>query len=271
MIIYIYRYRNIITNNSYIGKTNNIERRKREHISAAYNPNSHYYNTLWASKIRQYGIENFEFSILEETDELNWPEREKYWIKYFNSFEGKGYNSTEGGENYKNNQNILTNEQVKEIIKQLRGSDEPQSIIAAEWNISESLLSNINQGLRYRQENINYPIRKNYKNFAEYKELIEDIINTTISFTELQLKYNCSYSTIKRINEGIMWHQDNYSYPLRKFDKHQEKAFLIKDLLKNTTLKISQICLKCDCSRKTVERINKGISHFNPNEKYPLR
>lgn len=272
MIIYIYRYKNLVTNNSYIGKTNNVERRHREHISESQNPNHHCYNTLFCKKIRQYGIENFELSILEEANETNWQERERYWIKYFNSFEGDGYNMTSGGdEEYTNKQKLLTDKEAQQIIEELRDSDESQSIIASNWNISETLLSNINQGLKYRQENINYPIRKNYKTFEDYSDLLNDIINTTISFTELQIKYGYSYSTIKKINEGKLWHQDNLSYPLRKLDKHQEKALIIKDLLKNSNLTINDIAVECNCSRDTVSRINRGISHYDPNERYPIR
>lgn len=78
MIIYIYSYINKINGHRYIGKTNNIERRKREHKSQAYNPGSKYYNALWPSKIRQYGYDNFDFEILEITDDQHWIEREQY-------------------------------------------------------------------------------------------------------------------------------------------------------------------------------------------------
>lgn len=78
MIIYIYSYINKINGHRYIGKTNNIERRKREHKSQAYNPDSKYYNALWPSKIRQYGYDNFDFEILEITDDQHWIEREQY-------------------------------------------------------------------------------------------------------------------------------------------------------------------------------------------------
>lgn len=269
--IYIYRYRNIITNHSYIGKTNNIERRKREHISSAYNPNNPCYNRLWPSKIRQYGIENFEFSILEITDEGHFEKREAYWIKYYNSFEGAGYNLTSGGETCRNTQNILTDKEAKQIICELRDSDESQYVIASNWNISQTLLSNINQGLRYRQNNVIYPIRKTYKTFEEYSDLINDIINTTIPFTKLQEKYGYSYSTIKKINEGKMWRQNNLSYPLRKIDKNKEKALIIIDLLKNTNLTQTEIANQVDCNITTVNRINKGISHYDPNITYPIR
>jgi hypothetical protein len=52
----------------------------------------------------KYGIENFEFTILEELeyvqDLLN--EREKYWISFYHTYVndpcGPGYNLTRGGE-----------------------------------------------------------------------------------------------------------------------------------------------------------------------------
>ena len=71
MKIYIYSYINKINGHRYIGKTNNIERRQREHKSQAYNPNSQYYTALWPSKIRQYGYENFDFEILDIATEEN--------------------------------------------------------------------------------------------------------------------------------------------------------------------------------------------------------
>lgn len=269
--IYIYRYRNIITNHSYIGKTNNIERRKREHISAAYNPNNGYYNRMWAKKIREYGIENFEFSVLEITDEEHFAEREQYWIAYYNTFEGAGYNSTSGGENCRNTQNVLTEEQARQIIAELRDSDESQCIIAAEWGISETLLSNINQGLRYRQEDVNYPIRKNYRTLEEYQDLLYDIQYTTIPFTELQQKYGYGYSTIKKINEGRLWRQEGIDYPLRKMDKNMERALQIIDLLQNTTLSKQQIAKQLGCSQATVDRVNKGVTNKIPGVSYPIR
>ena len=269
--IYIYRYRNIITGNSYIGKTNNVERRKREHKSAANNPSNPYYNKLWAKKIRQYGLENFEFSILEETDSAHFAERERYWIEYYNTFNGAGYNLTSGGENCKNTQNILTDEEAKQIIQLLQDSDESQYVIAAEWNISQTLLSNINLGLRYRQQNVNYPIRKNYKTWEDYESLINDIVNTTIPFTKLQEKYGYSYSAIKRINEGIMHRQQDLEYPLRKVDQNKEKALMIIDLLKNSSLTTKQIAEQMNCSPNTVRRINNGISHHDNSITYPIR
>lgn len=45
--------------------------------------------------MRKYGIENFEISLVEETDNPN--EREIYWIEHLGSFK-HGYNATKGGD-----------------------------------------------------------------------------------------------------------------------------------------------------------------------------
>jgi len=97
----IYKIENIITHNLYIGKAKNIEHRWSHHKSIAKNDienKRHLYNS-----IRQYGIENFTFEIIEEVP-LNIydkviNEKEKYWIKYYNAYEDKdNYNYTEGGD-----------------------------------------------------------------------------------------------------------------------------------------------------------------------------
>ena len=50
--------------------------------------------------MRKYGVENFDFSIIEECEEPYLDEREAYWIKYYNSHnKEKGYNLTDGGTN----------------------------------------------------------------------------------------------------------------------------------------------------------------------------
>lgn len=95
---FIYKVTCKINNKKYIGLTNiSINNRWSGHIGAAYNPNHPDYDFAFHRAIRKYGVDNF---IIEEIDrgvgeELK--EKEKYWIKYYNSYQ-EGYNETLGGD-----------------------------------------------------------------------------------------------------------------------------------------------------------------------------
>ena len=138
---YIYCYTNKINQHKYVGQTNNLERRKREHLSSSFNPKASSYNCLFHKKIREYGIENFEFSVLEILYEDNYiDEREKFWISEKESFcgTGKGYNMDLGGSKKCNG--ILSNKQIislkNEIKKGVAYID-----LEAKYNISASFIS----------------------------------------------------------------------------------------------------------------------------------
>lgn len=99
---YIYCYTNKINNHKYVGQTNNYERRVREHRSCAFNAKASSHNDLIHKKIRQYGEENFEITIIEklytdDIEEVN--QREIYWIEKLKSHcsTGLGYNVSYGG------------------------------------------------------------------------------------------------------------------------------------------------------------------------------
>ena len=67
--------------------------------------------------MRKYGIENFEISLIEETDSPE--EKEIYWIEQKRSFKN-GYNATIGGDGRKYidyDLVIATYQQLNSIIK----------------------------------------------------------------------------------------------------------------------------------------------------------
>jgi group I intron endonuclease len=98
MLYVIYLITNLINNKKYVGQTlqGREERRWQEHSIFCINENKPLYNAL-----KKYGAENFEFKVIETniSEELI-DEREKYYIKYYNTFylNGQGYNMTEGGQ-----------------------------------------------------------------------------------------------------------------------------------------------------------------------------
>lgn len=98
---YIYKITNNVNGKIYIGQTRVTEpQRWQQHVWHAYN-NSDNDSLLLCRAIRKYGKENFTRTIVEECDNWFLNEREKYWIKYFDSTNHNiGYNVAEGGEGH---------------------------------------------------------------------------------------------------------------------------------------------------------------------------
>lgn len=87
---YIYQIINTSNFHSYIGYTNNFISRMNRH----YNCRG---NSLIYRAFRKHGVDNFIVRILEQPLIQNLPEREKYWINFFDTYQN-GYNMTPGGD-----------------------------------------------------------------------------------------------------------------------------------------------------------------------------
>ena len=93
---YIYLITNKINTKKYVGKTaQSIEKRWREHISDSKKERCEI-RPLYRA-IRKYGVENFSIELIEECNPKALPEREQYWIEYYNTYKD-GYNATLGGD-----------------------------------------------------------------------------------------------------------------------------------------------------------------------------
>ena len=85
----IYKVTNKINGKVYIGQSVDIGRRWRQHMTAEDDSYFH-------KAIQKYGVENFEWEVIEQCKKKDLDEREIYWIEYYDSF-NKGYNCTKGG------------------------------------------------------------------------------------------------------------------------------------------------------------------------------
>ena len=68
--------------------------------------------------IQKYGIDAFAYVVLEECSLEELDEREKYWIQFFNTYKGFGYNCNAGGGDSRgenNGRTKLTNQDVAYI------------------------------------------------------------------------------------------------------------------------------------------------------------
>ena len=113
---FIYKITNKVNGKSYIGQTRyTVEFRWRQHQHKK--DNTYFHNAL-----HKYGVENFEISLIEETD--NPEEREIFWIEQKRSFKN-GYNATKGGDGKQYidyDLVIATYQKVNSIIDTLTGT-----------------------------------------------------------------------------------------------------------------------------------------------------
>ena len=109
-MIGIYKITKIENGKSYIGQSNDIERRFDEHKYKG--------NLIIDKAIQKYGAAAFKFEVIEQCSLEQLDEREIYWIAYYNTFKGFGYNCNAGGGDNRgenNGRTKLTNDDVAYI------------------------------------------------------------------------------------------------------------------------------------------------------------
>ena len=91
----IYKITNLQDQKIYIGQSTNIKDRFRTHIKRGLGAETPTRNKLYIA-MNKVGVENFSYEIIEKCPREQLNDREKYWIKYFQS-QDYGYNETKGG------------------------------------------------------------------------------------------------------------------------------------------------------------------------------
>ena len=88
----VYKIENLINGKVYIGSTEKSFLKRFSTHYTKLKANNHKGHIYLQNAVNKYGIENFEFSILEDL-ENEILEKEAYWINYFDSCNReKGYN-----------------------------------------------------------------------------------------------------------------------------------------------------------------------------------
>lgn len=295
----IYKIENLINGHKYIGQSQNIQHRWAEHKRIYNKPDDKHYNKILYQAFRKYGIENFSFEILEECDINSLNNREIYWIDYYNTFYGEGYNATGGGEGC--SWSLFSYEDRQKIIKS--------------WEQGESV-KNINKEFGHNPATIK-KILTNCPNYSEHEarvrggrfiylkkaENIKKIVQYSMegekiqcfnSFKHIFNTYGYNNKAIKNCIKGISYSSHNYRWglegqllPTKEEVKenlrlyllsneknkilNQEKVNQIWDLLKNTSLSQEKIGKKFNVSQQLINDINLGKSWFDKNQKYPIR
>jgi group I intron endonuclease len=292
----IYLYENKINHKKYVGQTNNAHLRYNGHKSSAYNEKDKSYHSPLSNAIRKYGLENFDFSILEEIDDskdqVYIDEREIYYISEYKSLTTQeGYNVLPGGQGGRPQRKktveecydlskIFTREEILDIQNSLILNKTSKEIYDKYPDLTPSFLSNINKGYNFNNSKFNYPLRKE-KNWKSERFTKEDILNIKNKiksgkcYSEIAQKYSISYSFISMINTGKYYYNPNETYPLcnKNYRAEDTKIWaegIIDDIL-HSKMSLMDISKKWNKSYSTVKNINSGKSHNKKELHYPLR
>ena len=213
----IYKFQKKFNNKIYIGQSKCIEKRKRQHLTDAFNKNSECYNGLFHRAIRKYGIDGFLFEVLVEcsVDELN--EQEVSYISQYNSLYPNGYNMIPGG--YCAIGTKLSLNDVEEITSLLKNTNISNKDISEIFSVGINTIAKINTGKMWHRD-IPYPIRKtNYSNLKLSEDDVDNIIylikNTNQSFLSIGQQFGVKDHCISAINRGRAHKRDNEKYPIR--------------------------------------------------------
>jgi len=218
----IYKITNIINNKIYIGYTSQkLQKRLYQHKWEAENRCSTYLHKA----IVHYGKEVFKMESIYELKETDdWQEKEKYFIKLYQSNNSKfGYNLTNGGENppvHYGDDNIgatLSEEDYQKIVQLLQASTHTLVDISKMFNVDDGTIERINNGLIRYNAKIKYPIRSLSFNKQRASNIIHDLLHTNLKIKDIAQKYKMHYQNISDINRGKTYSWlHSYELPLRK-------------------------------------------------------
>ena len=279
----IYIIKNDINTKVYIGQSVDSQKRFTQHCKKNND------NSLIDKAIQKYGKEHFWYEILE-TQVENYNEREKYWIRYYNSQTPFGYNILEGGDEpprYVGDDNPntkITDEQVKLLKDDLRNTTISLAQLGDKYGISKRQVLRINQGVSRALIDEEYPIRKNPningKLSEEDVDLIIDLLQYTYRFNgDIARQFNIDVHTVSRINQGVLHHRENIEYPIRIWKSSgvipitYEQVSEIIELLVNTNQSLNSIAKKYNVNPSVISNINRGTSkkYYRKGLSYPLR
>lgn len=227
-MIGIYKITNLINNKVYIGQSNNIERRFKEH---QYKGESSGISLDVA--IQKYGKDMFSYEIIEECSLEQLNNRETYWIQYYNSKE-TGYNCSDGGDQQsvgENNGRAKLTEQDVILIRKAYANHKKQKDIYELFadKISFGYFQNLWQGRSwahimpevFTEENKKYYIYQNSigSNGASAQFSDEEVIQIRHRYVEENAKQiyedykdRVSYQTF----QAMLWGRSYKNLPLYK-------------------------------------------------------
>lgn len=188
---FIYKITNKINGKSYIGQTiQNVKERFYQHCATKCS--KAILNMVIHKAINKYGKSNFTIEVIEEVESTNLNDRERYWIKYYDSY-SNGYNSTKGGQD---GIKLFKNLDIESIIKEYKSGKSLREI-GRLFNVDKQTIKDL-----LVRNNINLRTTRTYKLSQKDREDIIKDLSLGLSRKEIINKWNISKSYLSQLING---------------------------------------------------------------------
>ena len=188
---FIYKITNNLNGKSYIGQTiQNVKERFYQHC--AIKCSQAVLNMAIHKAINKYGKSNFTVQVIEEVESVYLNDRERYWIKYYNSY-NNGYNSTKGGQD---GIKLFKNLDVESIIREYK-SGKSLRRIGNIFNVDKQTIKDL-----LVRNNIKLRTTRTYKLSQMDREEILNAFYSGLSRKEIMNKWNISKSYLSQLING---------------------------------------------------------------------
>lgn len=188
---FIYKITNTINSKSYIGQTiQNVKERFYQHCATKCS--QAILNMVIHKAINKYGKSNFTIEVIEEVESTNLNDRERYWIRYYDSY-NNGYNSTEGGQD---GIKLFKNLDTESIVKEYKSGKSLREI-GRLFNVDKQTIKDL-----LVRNNINLRTTRTYKLSQKDREDIIKDLSLGLSRKEIISKWHISKGYLSQLING---------------------------------------------------------------------
>lgn len=188
---FIYKITNTINGKSYIGQTiQNVKERFYQHCATKCS--KAVLDMAIHRAIKKYGKSNFTVEVIEEVDSTNLNDRERYWIKYYDSY-NNGYNSTKGGQD---GCKPFKDLDAEAIIKEYNTGKSLRTL-GTIFKVDKQTIKDL-----LIRHNVKLRTTRTYKLSQEDREEILEEFTSGLSRKEIMTKWNISKSYLSQLITG---------------------------------------------------------------------
>ena len=188
---FIYKITNTINGKSYIGQTiQNVKERFYQHCATKCSKAVS--NMAIHRAIKKYGKSNFTVEVIEEIDSANLNDRERYWIKYYNSY-NNGYNSTKGGQD---GCKPFKDLDVESIIKEYNTGKSLRTL-GTIFKVDKQTIKDL-----LIRHNVELRTTRTYKLSQKDRDKVLEDFAAGLSRKEIMIKWNISKSYLSQLING---------------------------------------------------------------------